>query len=312
MGPYEGATVRVTGSGNVAVRTGAASQGQGHHTIVAQIVADELGVPPEQVAVESADTGKFPHGVGSIGSRVAANVGPASFVAAREVREKALALAARTLEVDRDDLVLEDGTVTVAGSPERRVSLGELATMLSPMAAGQVPDGFSPSLEATAYRGSDSTPIANGTNVAEVEVDIETGAVTILRYSVAHDCGVMINPSLVDGQIVGGVIHGVSNTLYEHVVFSDDGQPVTTNYADYLLPTAAESPTVEIVHLESPSPLNPIGVKGAGEGGTIPATPAIVAAIENALEPFGVTLDRYPVEPEALVAAIKRGAISAR
>ena len=307
VGPYEGATVRVTGSGNVAVRTGAASQGQGHHTIVAQIVADELGVLPEQVTVESADTGKFPHGVGSIGSRVAANVGPASFVAARAVREKALALAARALEADEDDLELEAGVVTVAGSPESRVSLGEVAVMLSPMAAGQVPEGFAPSLEATSYRGSDATPIANGTNVAEVEVDIETGAVTILRYSVAHDCGVMINPSLVDGQIVGGVIHGVSNTLYEHVIFSNDGQPVTTSYADYLLPTAAESPAVEIVHQESPSPLNPIGVKGAGEGGTIPATPAIVAAIESALAPFGVTLDRYPVEPEALVAAIRCG-----
>ena len=306
VGPYEGATVRVTGSGNVAVRTGAASQGQGHHTIVAQLVADELGVPPEQVAVESADTGKFPHGVGAIGSRVAANVGPAAFVAAREVREKALALAARVLEADEVDLLLENGMVTVAGSHESSISLGELATMLSPMAAGNVPEGFSPSLEATSYRGSDTTPIANGANVAEVEVDVETGEVTILRYSVAHDCGVMINPVLVDGQIVGGVIHGVSNTLYEHVVFSDDGQPVTTSYADYLLPTASESPTVEIIHQESPSPLNPIGVKGAGEGGTIPATPAIVAAIENALEPFGVTLDRYPVEPETLVAAVNR------
>ena len=143
------------------------------------------------------------------------------------------------------------------------------------MTAGRVPRDFAPSLGATSYRGSDATPIANGTNVAEVEVDVETGAVAILRYSVAHDCGVLGNPALVDGQIVGGVVHGVSNTLYEHVV-----------------------------HLETPSPLNPIGVKEAGEGGTIPATPALIATIKNTLEPFDVALDCYSVTPEALVAAI--------
>lgn len=307
VGPYEGATVRVTGSGSIAVRTSAPSQGQGPHTIVAQIVADELGVLPEQVTVESADTGKFPHGVGSIGSRVAANVGPASFVAARAVREKALAPPPERWRLTRTTSSSKLGSSPSQAHPRAASRSARSRSCSRRWRPARCPRASRRALGATSYRGSDATPIANGTNVAEVEVDLETGAVTILRYSVAHDCGVMINPSLVDGQIVGGVIHGVSNTLYEHVIFSNDGQPVTTSYADYLLPTAAESPAVEIVHQESPSPLNPIGVRGAGEGGTIPATPAIATAIESALAPFGVTLDRYPAEPEALVAAIRCG-----
>ncbi|MCZ6510015.1 MAG: xanthine dehydrogenase family protein molybdopterin-binding subunit, partial [Alphaproteobacteria bacterium] len=291
VGPYEGSTVRIEPSGEIMVRTGAASQGQGHHTMIAQIVADQLGVRPDDVLFEAADTAKFPQGVGTIGSRVTANVGPSSYDAASQVRETVLKLAAETLEAAEQDLELEDGEVRVAGAPDVKVTLGELAMKLAPMSGGKVPAGFKPSLEATSYLGSSGSPIASGSNVAEVEVDIGTGEVKVLRYSVAHDCGIMINPMMVDGQIIGGVVHGIGNALFERMIYDDQGQPLTTNYGEYLLPLASEMPHIDIVHQETPSPLNPLGVKGAGEGGTIPAAPAIVAAIENALSDFGVVID---------------------
>ena len=304
VGPYEGTTVRIEPSGKVLVRTGAASQGQGHHTMIAQIVADQLGVTPEDIIFEAADTGKFPQGVGTIGSRVAANAGPSSHDAALQVRDTALKLAAEILEAAVEDIELEDGAARVKGAPDLFVTLGDLALKLAPMSGVRVPAGFTPSLEATSYAGSSGAPIANGTNVAEVEVDIGTGEVKVLRYSVAHDCGTMINPMMVDGQIIGGVVHGIGNALFERMIYDDQGQPLTTNYGEYLLPLATEMPHIDIVHQVSPSPLNPLGVKGAGEGGTIPAAPAIVAAIENALAEFGVVIDSYPVDPQYLTGLI--------
>ncbi|MEL0143120.1 MAG: xanthine dehydrogenase family protein molybdopterin-binding subunit [Alphaproteobacteria bacterium] len=311
MGPYEGTTVRVESSGKVAVRTGAASQGQGHHTMIAMIVAENLGVAPEDILFESADTGKFPHGVGTIGSRVAANVGPSAFDAATKVRAKALRLAAEVLEASEADLDIEDGVVRVNGVPDLSITLGELAVKLSPASALRVPAGFDPLLEATSYDGSSGSPIACGSNVAEVEVDPGTGEVRVLRYSVAHDCGVMINPMIVHGQIVGGVILGIGNALFERMIYDDQGQPLTTNYGEYLLPLASEMPRVDVTHMETPSPLNSLGVKGAGEGGTIPAAPAVVAAIENALEEFNVVIDYYPVDPQYLCELIDKGAAQA-
>ncbi len=304
LGPYEGTTVRIEPSGKVMVRTGAASQGQGHHTMIAQIVSDQLGVRPEDILFEAADTGKFPQGIGTIGSRVAANVGPSSFDAAGQVRETALKLAAKSLEASEQDLELVDGEVRVAGAPDLKVALGELALQLAPMSGVKVPAGFNPSLEATSYMGSAGAPISSGTNVAEVEVDTGTGEVRVLRYSVVHDCGTMINPMMVEGQIIGGVVHGIGNALFERMIYDDQGQPLTTNYGEYLLPLATEMPHIDIVHQESPSPLNPLGVKGAGEGGTIPAAAAIVAAIENALADFGVVIDYYPVDPQYLTRLI--------
>ncbi len=311
VGPYEGTTVRIEPSGKVLVRTGAANQGQGHHTMIAQIVADQLGVRPTDVLFEAADTGKFPQGVGTIGSRVTANVGPSSFDAAGQVRDTVLKLAAETLEAAEQDLELEDGEVRVAGAPDVKVTLGELALKLAPMSGGKVPAGFKPSLEATSYLGSSGSPIASGSNVAEVEVDIGTGEVKVLRYSVAHDCGTMINPMMVDGQIIGGVVHGIGNALFERMIYDDQGQPLTVNYGEYLLPLASEMPHIDIVHQETPSPLNPLGVKGAGEGGTIPAAPAVVAAIENALADFGVVIDYYPVDPQYLTGLIDAAGVQA-
>jgi carbon-monoxide dehydrogenase large subunit len=304
LGPYEGATVRVQPDGKVLIQTGAASQGQGHETMLAQVCADRLDVAIEDVYVRSADTGAFPQGVGTIGSRIAVNASTAVYDAAETVRDTALRLAAEMLEASVEDLVIEDGVISVAGVPDLKIGYGDLAKRLAPMGGGTMPQGFTPGLEATSYKSSDGAPTASGTNVAEVEVDIETGAVRLLRYSVGHDCGRMINPRMVDGQIVGGVVHGVSNALFERAIYDAAGQPLNTNYGDFLLPSATEVPSIDIVHQETPSPLNPLGVKGAGEGGTIPATAAVVAAIENALEPFGVVIDSYPVSPKDLVGLI--------
>ncbi len=309
--PYEGAAVRVDSSGKVLVETGAASQGQGHKTVIAQIVADELGVAFEDIRVELGDTARFPQGAGTVASRVGVNIGTSSHAAAIEVRKKALALAAQELDIAEDDLELADGAVRAKNDRNAFITLADLATKLSPLVGGAVPAGFTPVLSATSFAAPKGLPHASGTNIAEVEVDIGTGDVKVLRYSVAHDCGRMMNPMIVDGQIVGGVVHGIGNALFEEMIYDDGGQPQTTNYGEYLLPLATEMPHIDIVHQETPSPTNPLGLKGAGEGGTIPATAAIVAAIENALEPFGVMIERYPVTPERLCALIDAGAAEA-
>ncbi len=300
VGPYEGGTVRIQPDGKVLIQTSAASQGQGHATMLAQVCADSLDVSIDDIYVLSADTGAFPQGVGTIGSRVAVNASTAIFTAANEVRDKALKLAAEVLEASIEDLVVEGGVISVTGVPDVNTTYGALAKQLAPLVAGKVPDGFSPGLEATSYRSPEGMPTASGSNVAEVEVDIGTGEVQLLAYSVGHDCGRIINPKMVDGQIVGGVVHGIGNALFERMHYDGSGQPLNTNYGEYLLPLASEMPRIAIAHQETPSPFNPLGVKGAGEGGTIPAASAIVAAIENALEPFDVVIDSYPVSPEEL------------
>jgi carbon-monoxide dehydrogenase large subunit len=306
LGPFEGAMVKVQPNGRVLLTTGAASQGQGHQTVFAQITADALGVPIEHITVVAADTAAFPHGIGTIGSRIAVTGGSSVHLAAYKVREKAIKVAAEMLEAAEADLTLEDGRVKVSGT-DRSVTLAEIATKLDGIAALPLPRGIEPGLSATAYYEARATTFASGSNCCEVEVDIATGAVKILRYVVAHDCGKLINPMLVDGQIRGGVVHGIGNALYEHMLFDEAGQPLTTNYGEYLLPTAPGLPRIEIVHLETPSPLNPIGVKGAGEGGTIPAAPCIIGAIEDALSPFGVVIDRQPVSPEDILDLIEAG-----
>lgn len=305
--PYEGATVRVDSSGKVFVETGAASQGQGHKTVIAQVVADELGVPFEDVRVVLGDTARFPQGAGTVASRVGVNLGTSTHAAAGEVRAKAIALAAQVLDIPEKDLELVDGAVRAKGNSNAFITLADLGRRLSPMVGGTVPAGFTPVLSATSYAAPNGMPHASGTNIAEVEVDPGTGNVKILRYSVAHDCGRMLNPMIVDGQIIGGVIHGIGNALFEQMMYDEAGQPQTTNYGEYLLPLATEMPRIDIVHQETPSPTNPLGLKGAGEGGTIPAAPAIVAAIENALAEFGVVIDRYPVTPERLCELIDAG-----
>ncbi len=302
LGPFEGVSVEVQPGGKVLVLAGAASQGQGHQTAFSQIVADRLGVRFEDVIYRSADTGRTPLGVATVGSRVASNAGPAAYAAASEVRAKAIKLASQIFEIDENELDIEDGIVRTKDNSLRNetIKLADLALRLTPLANQPLPEGFAPRLMATSYEGSRGSPHASGTNIAEVEVDIETGEVKILRYSVAHDCGTMINPMLVDGQIIGGVVHGIGNALFERMYYDSSGQPLSTNYGEYLLPLATEMPEIQIVHQETKSPLNSLGVKGAGEGGTIPAANAVIAAIENALSPLGVIVDDHPVDPQKI------------
>jgi carbon-monoxide dehydrogenase large subunit len=303
LGPYEGAHVAVEPSGRVVITTGAAAQGQGHHTVFAQIAADILDVPIENISVVSADTGAFPRGIGTIGSRIAVLGGSSVHIAATRVKEKAFHVAAEMLEASEADLTLDNGRVRVAGT-DRAVALGEIAQRLAGFSGVPMPAGVDPGLAADGYYQGRALAFANGSNVCEVEVDPATGEVKILRYVVAHDCGRLINPLLVDGQIRGGVVHGIGNALHEHMRFDAEAQPLTTNYGDYLLPGATEMPDIEVIHLETPSPLNPIGVKGAGEGGTIPAAACVISGIEDALAPLGVTITEHPVSPQRLVELI--------
>ncbi|MBI4195840.1 MAG: xanthine dehydrogenase family protein molybdopterin-binding subunit [Betaproteobacteria bacterium] len=301
LGPYEGATVRVATSGKIVVYTGAAPQGQSHKTTLAQIAADQLGVDYDDVTVVTSDTAGISLGIGSFAARTAVNAGSSVHLAAREVADKAKKIAAGMMECMEDDLELADGCVRLKSAPDVRKSLREIAVKSIGMPGFSMAGGLPPGLEHTAYFTPERSVYSNGTHVAEVEVDIETGAVKIVRYTVAHDCGRVINPMIVDGQVVGGVAHGVGNALYERLVYDDNAQPVSTNFGEYLLPLATDVPHVDLVHLETPSPLNPLGMKGAGEGGTIPAIAAIISAVENALAPFGVTIAEAPITPQRIV-----------
>jgi len=300
-GPFEGATVRVDGSGKVTVATGASPQGQSHETTLAQICADRLGVAFEDVTVVTGDTDAISLGVGTYASRTAVVAGNAVSGAALAVRDKALRAAAQLLEASVDDLEIEAGQIRVSGVPDRAISLARVAQVLtSPPPAFTFPPGLEPGLEATNYFHPSASTYASGVHVTVVEVDADTAKVEVLRYAVAHDCGKVINPVVVDGQCVGGVAQGLGNALYEEMLYNDNGQPLTTSYMDYLVPTAMEVPDVALAHVETRSPLNPEGIKGAGEGGTMPVPAAIANAIDDALAPLGVVVDRVPLSPDKL------------
>ena len=304
LGPFEGATIRVKPSGRVSLLTGAAPQGQAHVTTMAQLCADELNLPLESIDVVTGDTNAVSLGVGTFASRIAVNAGSSVRLASETVRGKLIKLAAAVLEVGEEDLALEDGEVRITGEQGDSISFADLAQMMNGIPGYKLPDGIEAGLEATSYFQPKQAAYANGSHVAEVEVDIETGAVTILRYVVAHDCGRLINPLIVDGQVQGGVAHGIGNALMEHLFYDADANPLTTTFAEYLLPTAESVPAVEIIHLETPTPINPLGVKGAGEGGTLPAAAVIAAAIDDALVSFGVRFRDAPVLPHQVVAAL--------
>ncbi len=303
IGPYEGARVQVRPTGRVSVASAVGSQGQGQQTSLAQLVADELHVPLELVEVEVADTQRFGWGVGTYASRSAVTAGTSAKLAAADVRHKALAWAARVLEARQDDLELIDGTVRVKGNPTRSVTLADLATMAAPLRGAVKPptdSPFEPGLEAVRYFAPTQATFANGVHAVVAEVDPDTGGLSILRYVVVHDCGRLINPLIVEGQITGGVVQGIGGAFFERLVYDDSGQLLTTTLMDYLLPTACEAIDVEIVHLESPTPLNFLGVKGVGEAGTIPVHAVVAEAVEDALAPFGVRLKEMPLDPARL------------
>ncbi|MFN0303650.1 MAG: xanthine dehydrogenase family protein molybdopterin-binding subunit [Burkholderiales bacterium] len=303
--PYEGATVKVLPSGRIVVEVGSCAQGQGLETIAAQIAADQFDVDPASVIVKTGDTALSALALSTVGSRVTATAGPSIHLAAREVRDKAIRLAALQLEAAEQDLEITRGAVHIKGVPDKKIALADLSKRLLSVVNAPLPKGFTPGLEATAYHTTERPVYANGSNIAQVEVDIDTGEVTLLNYWVAHDCGTVINPMLVDGQIIGGVVHGIGNALFERMMYDrDSGQPLTTNLGEYLLPVATEMPPIDVEHMESPSPVNPLGVKGAGEGGTIPGIACIVSAVEDALKPLGVKINDYPISPERLLALI--------
>ena len=301
LGPYEGATARVATSGKIVIYTGATPQGQSHKTTLAQIAADPLGVDIDDVTVVTADTATIALGMGTFAARTAVNAGSSVHLAAVEVAAKAKKIAAGMMECLEEDLELAGGYVRLKSAPDVRKSLREIAVKSIGTPGFSMAGGLSPGLEHTAYFTPEQSVYSNGTHVAEVEVDIETGAVRILRFTVAHDCGRVINPLVVDGQIVGGVAHGVGNALFERMVYDEHAQPLTTHFGEYLLPLATDVPHVDFVHLETPSPLNPLGMKGAGEGGTIAAIAAVISAVEDALAPYGVTIAEAPITPQRIV-----------
>ena len=305
-GPFEGVTVRIGPSGKVHVYSGATAMGQGTRTMLAQIVAEQLGGDMEIVTVTTGDTAAIPIGIGTSNSRSTVTAGSSAHLAAKKVRQKALKVAALLLKAAEQDLEIVGGEVRVKGAPGMKVGLGRIAHTVAGTPGYALPAEVEPGMEATEYFVVDDMAYANGTAVAEVEVDVETGAVRILRYVVAHDCGRIIHPLIVDGQILGGVAHGIGNALYEWMGYDENAQPVTTNLGEYLLVTATEMPPVEIIHHESPSPLNPLGVKGVGECGVVPAPAAIQSAIEDALSPFGVRVTKTPLFPADIVALINK------
>jgi carbon-monoxide dehydrogenase large subunit len=307
LGPFEGATTRVLPSGRILLRTGAAAQGQGHRTVLAQICADEFNVDVDQVDVEIGDTASIAAGVGTFASRMMVNAGSSVRISSATVATKLKQIGAAYFEVGIDDVALSEGAVCVTGSQGARLSFAEIGKMTSGRPGFALPRGIDPGLESTHYFAPPQAAYSNGSHVAEVEVNPQTGIVRILRYIVSHDCGKVINPMLVNGQIQGGVAHGIGNALLERMRYDADGNPVTTSLADYLLPDSDTVPECEIVHMESPSPLNPLGVKGAGEGGTIPAAAAIISAVEDALSPFKVRILETPILPERILELIEQG-----
>lgn len=313
LGPFEGVTVRVLPDGKVRVATGATNQGQGTRTTLSQIVADQVGCRLEDIVISIGDTAAIANGVGAFASRQAVNAGNSALIAGQQVRTQILKLASRQLGIPEDEIDLEDGKATGRSGNRPSIGFGELAFLAQGMPGFSMGADDSVGLEHTAYFTPSQAAYCSGCHIAEVEVDIGTGGVKILRYFVSHDAGNIINPLIVDGQVQGGVAHGIGNALLEWMKYDENAQPVTTTFADYLIPMATDVPTCAIEHVETASPLNPLGVKGAGEGGTIPAAAAIVAAIEDALTPFGCRFAETPLVPERIVEALSEaGAYGAR
>ena len=299
IGPYEGAKVTVEASGRVSVASGIGTQGQGHFTSFAQIVADQLGVDVTNVRLVTGDTAEFYWGAGTFASRGAVVAGNAMHAAASAVRRKILRKAAEELEVAESDLELANGSVYVKGSPERGIKLGALAVKANPM-RGAVKPGTEPGLEATDYFGPERGATASGVHAMIVEVDPETMMIEIKRYVVVHDCGAVINPMILAGQIQGGVAQGIGNAFYEQLVFDESGQLLNASFMDYLLPTTDTVPRIESDHIETLSPLNPLGIKGAGEAGAIPVGPLFAQALEDALYDIPLELNEIPLSPSRL------------
>jgi carbon-monoxide dehydrogenase large subunit len=305
IGLYESGIVRVHPTGNVSVFTGSHAHGQGHETTFAQVVADELGLPMEAVQIIHGDTDRIPFGTGTYGSRSAAVGGSALVRSAEKIRDKVTRIAAHQLEAALEDMVYdrENGTIYVKGSPDKSKSFAEMA--FASYYAADLPEGLEPGMEATSYYDPSNFTFPNSAHIAQVEIDRDTGEVTITRYVAVDDVGKVINPMIVNGQIVGGIVQGVGQALWEHGLYDEHGQLPSGSMMNYALPRADQFPNIETARTETPSPHNPLGVKGAGEMGTIAATVTIANAVMDALAPLGIRHIDMPLTPEKIWQAIQ-------
>jgi len=318
IGPYEGANIRVESDGRVFASTGTCSQGQAHATTFAQIVADQLGIHPRDVLLSEGDSQAFYWGVGTYASRSATVAGSALHLAAVKVREKAIKVAADLFEAAPEDIEIADGKIFVKDAPHRSLTLGQLAISANPLRysygenarklmsmklAGPrpgpalPPERGAPGLEASEFYSPLHASFASGVHGAIIEVDPKTGMVSFVKYAAVHDCGRVINPMVVEGQVHGGVAQGIGGSFYERLVFNEDGQLINASFMDYLIPTSAEVPPIAVDHIETPSPLSPLGMKGAGEAGVIPVPALFASAIDDALSPFGIRVLEMPLHP---------------
>ncbi len=295
---WDSGSARVQPSGTVTVTTGISPHGQGEETTFAQIVADELGIPMEDVVVRASDTAVTPQGIGTFGSRGTSIGGSAVLLAVRQVKEKARKIAAARLEVSEEDVVYEDGRLQVRGTPDRSMSFKQVAQAAYGM--GGLPGGLEPGLEGTSYFAPSGRTFPFGAHIALVEIDRESGALKVLRYLAVDDCGPLINPQLVEGQVIGGLAQGFGQALEEEIVYDDNGQLLTGSLMDYAIPKADFLPPFETAHTVTASPVNPLGVKGVGEAGTTGSPPALVNAVLDALAPLGVTHVDMPLTSQRL------------
>ena len=301
IGPWEYARVEVDNAGQVVLYSGCNSVGQGIATALSQIVADELQVAIDNVRVVHGDTAKVPYGNGSNASRSTVMAGSAAVGASRKVKDKLLRLASASLEIESADLSLRDGHIVARGAPERSLSFSELARLALPGPA--LKSGITPGISEEDFFATDKRPFPYGVHIASVEVDKETGKIKILDYLVTEDVGRKINPMIIEGQMAGGLAQGIGGAMLEEFVYDEDGQPLSTNFMDYLLPTAMEMPKAQFISTEDfPSPHNPLGVKGAGEGGITAAGAALANAVSNAL---GVEVKKLPLKPDYVLQLVK-------
>jgi carbon-monoxide dehydrogenase large subunit len=303
-GPYEQVSVRIATSGLIEVATGAAAMGQSTKTMLAQIVAEQLGGAMERIVVTTGDSAKVNVGFGGFNSRQTVMAGTSAHFAALKVRQKVLEAASHLMEADAADLDIFGENVIVKGAADMKMSLSNIAKKMAGTAGFRLPGGLPPGLDATEAVVIDAMTYGNGSTVVEVEVDPATGKVKVRRVVFIHDIGRVLHPDIVDGQVIGAIAHGIGNMLFEWMGYSDEAQPLTTTLADYLVVTAADMPRIELGHRESPTPLNPLGLKGVGESGVIAIPAAIASAIDDALTEFDIRIRQFPLRPGELAARI--------
>jgi carbon-monoxide dehydrogenase large subunit len=304
-GGWESSILRLHPTGTATVITGSSAHGQGHATTWSQIVESELGIPFADIDVLHGDTQYSPYGIGTFGSRSLAVGGTALQLSCVKVREKARLLAAHMLECAPGDLEWSNGKWSVKGSPERAKTIQELAG--AAWLANSLPEGMEPNLEAATFFDPPNCTFPFGTHIAEVEIDPETGKVTIERYTAVDDCGNIVNPVIVEGQLHGGIAQSIAQALYEETVYDDDGQMLTGTLVDYMIPSAAELPHFDLGRTVTPSPTNPLGVKGIGEAGTIAASAAVVNAAVDAVSHLGIKHLEMPLQPARVWHAMQKG-----